>query len=80
MTIPTYHDNKPTNLQAAILDAMFWLRVLRSRLYDDPQLPLTEQREQQQYLRLAVQALEGFLPEEEWNGTEAKVNSIKATE
>lgn len=80
MAIPTYHDGKPTNLPAAILDAMYWLRVLRSRLYDEPLLPLTEQREHQAHLRLAIQALEGFLPPDDQSDTgakQAKANLIK---
>lgn len=63
MTIPTYHDNKPANIQAAIIDAMFWLRWLRSCLNDE-RLPAAEWSEHRARLREAIRALEQFLPDE----------------
>lgn len=68
MRVPTYHDGKPTNLQAAILDAMYWLRWLRNQT-NDPQLAGAEMKRTIGVgLRRTIQALEGFLPDEEPDG------------
>lgn len=69
MKAPTYSDGKPTNLQAAIIDAMYWLRWLRNCLYDDPRIPSPECADDiRGRLRLSIQALEEFLPNSEPNG------------
>lgn len=71
MRIPTYLDGKPTNLQAAIIDAEYWLRWLRSRINEQrPPVELNEYRARMrpeliEKLRLAIRALEEFLPDEE---------------
>lgn len=89
MSVPIYRDGKPVNLQAAILDVMFWLRWLRSYLEDDRRrLSASGWSEQRAQLRLAIQALQEFLPDDaclgdDQNGTgltpvqQAKVNLIK---
>lgn len=65
MTQPTYLDGKPNNLQAAIIDAEYWLRWLRSQI-NDPQLAGAEmERTVRVGLRRAIEALEKFLPDEE---------------
>lgn len=61
--IPAYSDGKPTNLQAAILDAMYWLRWLRSQI-NDPQLAgAGMEKTVSMGLGRAIQALEEFLPD-----------------
>lgn len=63
MSVPIYRDGKPVNLQAAILDTMFWLRWLRGYLSDDHRrLSSSGWSEQRAQLRLAIRALEEFLP------------------
>lgn len=73
MRVPIYHDGKPANLPAAILDAEYWLRWLRSQI-NDAQLPADEVARRGQGemkrtvsvgLRSAIEALEEFLPDEE---------------
>lgn len=68
MRIPTYHDGKPTNLQAAILDAMYWLRLLRSRQDDELERSEHLARLHPEFiegLRRAIRALEEYLPDAE---------------
>lgn len=64
MRVPTYLDGKPTNLPAAILDAEYWLRWLRSQLNDAP-ADAEMKRTVSVGLRSAIQALEEFLPYKE---------------
>lgn len=90
---PTYQDGKPTNLQAAALDALDWLRVvarqpaslrmLRGRILSlskgvvrsvvqgrpkDPRIKDAVWKENLFRLRLAIEALEEFLPDDESGG------------
>lgn len=70
MRVPIYQDGKPANLPAAILDAEYWLRWLRSRINEQrPPVELNEHRLRLspgyiEKLRSAIQALEEFLPDE----------------
>lgn len=61
--IPTYLDGKPTNLQAAIVDAEYWLRWLRSQINDPYRAEMKSKVSTG--LRSAIQVLEEFLPPED---------------
>ena len=64
MRIPIWSNGKPTNLQAAIIDAEYWLRWLRCQI-NDPTLTRCSIKQTERGLRQAIQALEKFLPPDE---------------
>lgn len=79
MRIPIYLDGKPANLSAAILDAEYWLRWLRSQI-NDARLPAEAEmkRTVSVGLRSAIQVLTEFLPDEGLTPVQqAKVDLIK---